>query len=155
MNGVRRFLAASTTPRSSPVLGLLYALGASFVFHLLLVFMIGMEADTSGEVVCAVILAAGGMGLFSCKLGHGLLFTMLAAAWPSALFGWRRWYWSMDMHPPGGAAQALVALTGWIEAPAPLALAAVAAAASLPGWLLMRFDRWNEKRTGRSMFDED
>ncbi len=150
----RRLVPPFDAP-SSPAWSLAYILGASFVFHLGMIMMVGWDADSPASVLCAVILAGLGSGLYAGRRGHGPATAVLAAAWPAALFAWRRWYWAMDMHSPGGTAQWLIGLTGWADAPAPGAVALVAAGAAVPGWSLARFDRWSVKRTGRSLFDED
>lgn len=145
---------ASARPRT-PAQFALWIVGAPFLLHLLCVLLFGMEADTSTEVLFAVMFAAASTGGAYAKLGFNLALAAAATAWPPALFAWRRWYWAMDMHSPGGAAQGLVGLLGWKDAPAPWALASVAAVSSAPGWLLLRLDRWHENRTGRSFFDDD
>lgn len=133
----------------------LWLLVVPFAIHLLMSFMFGMEADTSGELLIAVMLASASTGAALAKKGFGPVEAAAAGAWPPALFAWRHWYWAMDMHSPGGAAQWMVGGFGWAGASATLATAAVAGACALPGWALMRVDAWHERRTGRSFFDDD
>lgn len=122
--------------------------------HCVVVFMVGWDVDSSGAVLAAVVIAAAVTGFVLGKGGYGPIGAALASAYPPALFAWTHLYWTLDMHSPGGAAQSLVEWAGWRGASAPLALAAVAAASAAPGWGLMRFDGWWQRRTGRSLFDD-
>lgn len=122
--------------------------------HLFLTLLFGIEADTSGVMLMMAIMAALAVGVLLAKLEYGLIVSALAAVWPTVLAAWRRWHWSLDMHSPGGAAQTVVRFCGWPDAPAAAALAAVLIPFGALGWLLKHFDRWYEKKTGRSLFEE-
>jgi hypothetical protein len=148
-----RLLAGADT--DSPAGLAVWLLAVPFGVHALIMLLFGLDADSSGGILFGVVLSAGMTGFFLAKTGFGLHSAALASALPPAVFAWSHLYWTLDMHSPGGAAQWLVECVGWRGAPATLAVAAVAAAFAAAGWLLMRFDGWRQKRTGRSLFDGD
>lgn len=122
--------------------------------HAFFTLIFGLEADTSGFMLFTAVMAAGAAGAFLGKLKYGPAVSALAAAWPSVLAAWRHWHWSLGMPSPGGSAQAMVRGLGWPDAPMPEAVACVLIPFGAAGWAFMRFDRWYESKTGRSLFEE-
>jgi hypothetical protein len=114
----------------------------------------GLEAEGSAVILFAGMMSAGIVGGYLATERFNVVESSLAAAWPSWLAGWRHWQWSLDMPAPGGAAQSLVGVFGWKEAPMPWALGAVLVTCGALGWLFGRFNQTYKRKTGRSLFDE-
>lgn len=122
--------------------------------HAFFILIFGLEADTSGFMLFSAVMSAGAVGAFLFKRRYGPVESSLAAVWPAVLASWRQWHWSLGMTSPGGSAQGLVRTFGWPDAPMTAAVAAVLVPFGAAGWLFMRFDRWHEMKTGRSLFEE-
>lgn len=114
--------------------------------HIFFVLFIGAEADRSSLMLFSSILAAMSVGAYLHKKGYGPFVSPLAAAWPAVLAVDRQWFWTVDMHSPGGAAQAVARALGWADASATEAMAAFMVACGGAGWLFSRIDVWYEKR---------
>lgn len=122
--------------------------------HLFFTVIIALDVDSSGMMLIMSIMAAGAVGAILSKKKYGPIESALAAAWPSVLFAWRRWHWTLDMPSPGGAAQSLVRALGWSDASVPAAVAVLLIPVGAAGWGLRDFNRWYEKKTGRPFFEE-
>lgn len=122
--------------------------------HLFLTFLIGGEAESSGFMLFAGMMAAAATGAFLAKKGYGPVGSSVAAAWPTVLAAWRHWHWSLDMPSPGGAAQTLIRSLVWSDASVAASVACVLTPMGAAGWLIMRFDSRYKKRTGHSFFEE-
>ncbi len=122
--------------------------------HLGLTVLLGFEAEGSVAMLFMTAMSAWAVGAFLSKKGYGPVVSPLAAAWLPAVAAGRHWYWSLDMPSPGGCAQSFFRLLGWNDAPITPAVAVIMAAFGAAGWGFMRFDRWYEKKTGHSLFEE-
>jgi len=135
-------------PLYAPTTVGVWLIAAPALAQLFLLLLIGLEADSSTEVLISLILSSGGIGAMLSVLGYGLPATALASAWMPALFAWRHWYWALDMHSPGGSAQWIVGSLGWRDAAAPRAVAAVCAASAAGAWLVLRLGGGLMRRAG-------
>jgi len=125
-----------------------------FCVHAFVTFFFALEADSSGMMLFCAMFASAAAGAFLSKRGYDPVTSAAAAGWPAVLGAWKRAYWAVDLPSPGGAAQGLARSFGWPDPQVSAAVASVLAASGLAGWLFMRFDRWYEKKTGRSLFEE-
>lgn len=137
-----------------PLLGrwALLFLGACFA-HALAAAFIGLEADSSTEVLLVTMIAAFSIGVLAAATKYNALETLAAAAVPPGFFAKWHWYWKADMHSPAGSAQSLVEwLLGWTPPPpAHYALALVLGGTGLIGWILTWINMLWEKKTGRPL----
>lgn len=123
------FSALAGWPRDVLYLGLM----PPFV-HACSTVLFGLEAEGSFHMLFSAVMAAGSTGLFLRKSRYGWILAALSGAWPGVLAAWRHWYWALDMPSPGGAAQSLVGLLGWSDAPVPAAVAVVLLPWGVVGW---------------------
>ncbi len=124
--------------------------GGAALLHAAVAAFIGLEADSSWEVLLMSMVGAFIIGMFLAVSGYNGAVAFAAAGGPPAVFAKWHWYWKADMHSPAGAAQGLVTwLFKWDPPPpAHYALAIILGGTALVAWFAAWINLLWEKKTG-------